>query len=177
MIWVILAILVAGYFIYEAIQQNTKTKALDIINSPSYIKKETEGKRLYCKRIFDIAERDLKTRDSITQQGVKLFTIDPRKSPSSSKLSIMSQIDNYQKAYKRVMKEKQEVYTNSIRALDKDPFFLKFDFMKNDEDVYNENFFDLDGNQDLRKRYDYLHKYADEITDRYNKLQDKIKID
>lgn len=179
MIWIALAILVVGYFIYQAIQQNTKTKALTsykaITNRPSYIKKETEGKRLYVKRVFEIAKRDLKTRDLITDQGVKLFPVDPRKNPKSLKLPTNKQIKQFQENYKKVMDEKQQIYVSAIKDLDSDSFFLEYDFMAKGENPYVEEFFDLKGNEDLRKKYDELNKYAWEITAKYDEVQDKIQ--
>jgi hypothetical protein len=165
MIWLIIAVIVVGYFIYQAIEKNTRNNALvahsKIINSPAYIKKETEGKRLYVKRVFDIAEKDLKTRDNVTDLGVKLFPVDPRKNPESKKIPSTEQIEAFEDTYEKVMKQKQQVYNNAIKELDNDSFFAQYDFITRGENPYEEV-------------YKKLNQYSDEITLKHDEVQSKI---
>ena len=179
MIWIVLAVVIVGYFIYQAIQQNIRNNTLiahtEIVNSPAYIKKETDGKRLYVKKIFDIAERDLETRENITDEGVRLFPVNPRKHPESNKLPTMQHIEGYKKEYQKVMEEKQKVYNAAIKELDKDSFFIKYDFMKNGENPYDETFFELDGNEDLKEKYIKLAEYSEKITAKHDEVESQIE--
>lgn len=87
----------------------------------------------------------------------------------------MQRIEDYKKEYRNVMEEKQKVYNAAIKELDKDSFLIKYDFMKNGENPYNETFFELDGNEDLKEKYVKLAEYSKKITTRHDDVESQIE--